>query len=129
MKFDRPAISRSRVETDTHTAQEYARITRERVAYLDGAERAERVADCTCPMCYKRSRVGGATCCEAPCGICRETIRSGSTCVDVVCRACAKRAGLCRVCGGDSEMKMRRKGWNLSKPDTGELPGEVGDGQ
>jgi hypothetical protein len=63
-----------------------------------------------CVACfYLRRRVGGASTTYAECGVCGEVMRFPNTCIDTVCIECAQQHRLCRWCGGDIEVKHRRK--------------------
>lgn len=107
MKIDRKPIDLCSVLRATDRAQEAARIYAE---CTNDPRRPERLEVQECRVCfYARSRIGGATCSEAPCGLCGKMLYSGNTCVDVLCKDCARDKRLCVLCGGDVEMKNRRR--------------------
>ncbi len=62
-----------------------------------------------CRICFYGMKAGGSVSTSALCGLCDKEMRFGSTCVDVLCKECAKEHRLCHHCGGDVEMKDRRK--------------------
>lgn len=59
---------------------------------------------------------------ERQCGLCDQRQWFGNTCVDVICENCARTHNLCRHCGGDIEMKERRRKWPQRV--SGEVPGQ-----
>jgi hypothetical protein len=112
MNIQKKNINRSTYEWETETNRD--RIAKLRISlarYDDDADRAKRLEKCECKFCYyyMTSRIGGAACSQRPCGLCKAMIYSGSTNVDVLCHACGKERGMCARCGGDLEMKVRRK--------------------
>jgi predicted RNA-binding Zn-ribbon protein involved in translation (DUF1610 family) len=72
-------------------------------------DRDDRRAAQACVVCYYGSRIGGAAMTEANCRVCNTEMQFGSTAVDAVCPTCARTLQLCRQCGGDREMHLRRK--------------------
>jgi hypothetical protein len=74
-------------------------------------KKEERLAKSQCLACfYLRSRAGGSACTSLKCTVCEDNIiRSGNTCIDIVCLDCAKKYKLCSHCGADIDMKQRRK--------------------
>jgi len=80
-------------------------------AYKNDLDKAERHKACECIVCWKSGRIGGAAMTSAPCPLCDEVIHSGSTNVDRVCLACAKKYKLCKHCAADIDLKQRRKLW------------------
>lgn len=70
-----------------------------------------------CHSCfYIRSRMGGSTVTHRECGVCQEVQTYGSTATDAMCMGCAKHNSLCKQCGGDIDMKLRRSRVIESKP-------------
>lgn len=70
----------------------------------------ERRKKALCKPCfYNRSRIGGAAMTFQPCGICGEEMPFGNTVTDSCCTKCALENNLCKHCGGDIEMRQRRK--------------------
>lgn len=74
-------------------------------------EAADRRARLECKACYHFPRWGGTAITESKCGICGETIMNASTNTDAICKPCAEEHDLCRHCGGDREMRTRRRRW------------------
>lgn len=72
---------------------------------------AERIIKHECKACFYSSRIGGSAMTKRPCMSCASDEIYGSTATDVLCRSCAIKHGLCRHCGGDMEMRTRRKDW------------------
>ena len=73
-------------------------------------DKAKRKEENQCPACfYVFGRMGGASITHRPCGICEKDMMFGSTCTDSICDECASENGLCKHCGGDIDMKHRRK--------------------
>jgi len=100
-------VDLSSVQWATDHAQHYFAVCK---ATAEDADRDARREAAQCGMCYySKSRVGGAMCTTALCGLCSEQMHFGNTCVDVLCKVCAKKHRLCLHCGGDVEMKSRRK--------------------
>lgn len=86
-------------------------------AYQEDQDKGRRFEQGHCLSChYFRSyRVGGAVGTRWHCGICGSEQWSGSTAVDKVCLPCAKEHKLCTQCGGDVEMRDRRRNWPEAK--------------
>lgn len=73
-------------------------------------KRIERHESSVCQMCfYCGGRVGGACVTFKQCDLCGVRMMHGSTATDAVCLECAKKHGVCRRCGADVDLKMRRK--------------------
>jgi len=93
------------------------RATNYSQAYYDSVKKCYEDPDleirkkkCMCRVChYMRGRIGGAMCTVALCGMCKTEMHYGNTCVDVLCTNCATKHKLCRFCGGDAELRNRRK--------------------
>jgi hypothetical protein len=80
----------------------------------------ERMAELECKACFYFSRIGGAACTSRPCMSCGTNQLYGSTNTDVLCKECAQRGDLCRHCGGDREMRTRRRKWPVAYSERGE---------
>lgn len=78
----------------------------------------ERLARCECPACFYFSRIGGAAMTRRLCMSCGKIELYGSTNTDALCPDCAKEHSLCKHCGGDLDMRTRRRNW--PKPKTAE---------
>lgn len=74
-------------------------------------EKHNRVQSCLCRMCYYGSRIGGAAITAEACMCCGEEQTYGSTNTDALCLNCAKTTGLCKHCGADIELRVRRQKW------------------
>lgn len=71
----------------------------------------ERIAACECIACFYSYGIGGAAITNRPCMSCGVNQLYGSTNTDVLCLDCANTHDLCKHCGGDLEMRVRRKEW------------------
>ena len=77
---------------------------------LNDVNKKERIEKQECIYCfYLDSRVGGSCMTTSYCGICNKTLHSGNTNTDALCIDCAKKHKLCKHCGGDINLKSRRK--------------------
>lgn len=74
-------------------------------------KKSERVMACECVACFYSDGIGGAAMTNRPCMSCGENQLYGSTYTDVLCKKCAETHSLCKHCGGDLEMRVRRKEW------------------
>lgn len=52
-----------------------------------------------------------------PCMCCYKPVMYGSTATDALCMDCAREHDLCKRCGGDIELRTRRKDWPTAKVD------------
>lgn len=87
-------------------------------AILDHAEEVksdrqknQRMSAHKCISCFYGSGIGCSAITSRPCMSCGENQMYGSTYTDVLCLVCAKKHNLCKHCGGDIDMKTRRKEW------------------
>lgn len=111
MRSQRRVIDAATIEMATGTARhrlqhaiEYARRIQE------DPDRPKRHAKGECPACYySGGRMAGQAFTQRQCGLCDAVILHSNTAVPVLCGPCADKHGLCRNCGGDREMKSRRK--------------------
>jgi ribosomal protein S27E len=78
---------------------------------IEDTEKSERLNRHECKACFYSSRIGGAAMTYRPCMSCGTSVLYGSTNTDVLCMDCAKQHSLCKHCGGDLEMRTRRKDW------------------
>lgn len=76
---------------------------------VQDADRETRLMFQECPVCFASQKAGGAELTMIPCAICEKELNFGNGCVDVMCLECAREKRLCKHCGGDIEMKQRRK--------------------
>lgn len=75
------------------------------------SDKSARLARQHCKACHYFSRMGGAAITTQPCMSCAKDQTYGSTATDALCRSCAEAGNLCRHCGGDIELRTRRRIW------------------
>lgn len=98
------------VQTQTDRQRHFKEETaRKALVWLTDPHRKERHEAQECVICFGGSRIGGASCTTVECGLCGEDIHFGSTCVDVLCLECARKAKLCKHCGADIDLVNRRQ--------------------
>lgn len=112
-------MNRPKINTEISTFQANTYNTKE--AYLHIIERAaklladpesiKRIEASECVVCFYSSKIGGAVMTNQECGICDKTMHFSSTATDNFCLDCAVKYNLCKHCGGDIDMKYRRKVW------------------
>ena len=73
--------------------------------------KALRLEICECKACFYSSRIGGNVITTRACAICGRDRTYESSATDVLCLGCATENKLCAHCGGDLEMRVRRKDW------------------
>lgn len=111
MRQNPSKIDRASVEYATGSSSRIIKDCLKRAEdILSDANKAARAEKCQCAACfYVRSRIGGAAMTHRDCGICGKDQLYSSTSTDVICMECARTNGLCKHCGGDIDMKPRRK--------------------
>lgn len=112
MKPRTPIHNRANYVSRTDYARQVIDSAEQRVAAVrSDADRSERRQAALCQCCYyfNSSRIGAAACTTSLCGSCERELHFGNTCIDVLCVDCAKDRGCCKHCGGDLNMKFRRK--------------------
>lgn len=101
------------IERNTGYAKQWLDAMYDRVVMMDeDRDKHVRRAVAECQYCYvpyRANRIGGCAMTEAECGLCGTLLQFGNTCVDVLCLDCAKANQLCKHCGGDVDMKRRRR--------------------
>lgn len=105
-------INTSTIYSASYHAKDYVRHYIELGEQLKtDPDKKIRLEENECMSCYYvfHSRVGGSVLTTAECGICGKEMHYGNTCVDVLCDDCAKQYELCKRCGGDINMRVRRK--------------------
>jgi len=111
-------MNRTRTKVDTYSVTWANERHKESIAYYrrrlksvdEDPKRKERIAASECAMChYDKSCIGAAVCTFSPCAFCDERLYSGNSNIDLMCTACAAKAGLCKHCGADIDLKNRRK--------------------
>lgn len=84
-------------------------------AMINDPDKIDRLRKHECIACYYTSkiggRIGGAACTSKPCMSCGKNEMYGSTNTDELCLECAQKHSLCKHCGGDHAMRVRRKEW------------------
>ena len=82
-------------------------------------DKPARIARGLCPSChYDGARMAAAACTTQPCAACGVPQSYGSPATDVLCLPCATEHSLCKRCGGDREMRVRRRKWpTFPKPE------------
>lgn len=75
---------------------------------------AERLKRHECIACFYGGRVGGSAMTKQSCMCCGKDELYSSTCTDVLCMPCAEKHSLCKRCGGDLEMRARRRDWPVA---------------
>ena len=108
MKAPHRKLTRATVAHATAQANRHINDLRKRLADFDNAKAGH---DGQCKYCtfIRPERIGGAAITEGTCGLCERPMTFGNTCTDRLCPECAHDNGLCRHCGGDLELKDRRK--------------------
>lgn len=106
MKLERTRLTLSEVLTRTANNRESLANARQMV---DDPEREKRLKAQECILCFYSLKAGGSAVSYVVCGLCDEEVGSGSTNVPRLCPDCARAHRLCGHCGGDLEMKGRRK--------------------
>lgn len=112
MRANPRPITTESVHHATDLAKHYAETTvTYALEYLADPEKQKREEVPECRSCFylKRQRVGGAAMTWKPCGVCGVEMSFGSTNTDDVCRDCAKKHELCKHCGADLHLRVRRK--------------------
>lgn len=102
-RIDRVSIEWANINAHRHIAE-----IRQRLSNFDGNASGEN-GKCKYCTYINTSRIGGTMCTEKECPLCNTVMQFGSTCQDAMCKPCAEKNGLCRQCGGDIELKNRRK--------------------
>lgn len=97
-------------------ATERSKATRQRIidharSLEDDPDRAERRKVSQCVNCYYGSRIGGQAFTNRDCMSCGAEQTYSSTATDVLCMPCAHKHQLCKRCGGDVELRARRRDW------------------
>jgi len=77
--------------------------------FSNDPEKRKRLEECLCPICYyEKSRIGGSAIRTVEC-VCGKEMHFANTCTDNLCDDCAEDRGCCKHCGGDLNIKLRRK--------------------
>lgn len=109
-EYPRQRINKYTIESATGHANGYVNSMKSSVANFDNdPERDKRLSESRCVVCFYERFAAHATACSRQCGLCDEKLSVGNSRVPVLCVACATKNGLCAMCGGDMELKHRRK--------------------
>jgi len=94
------------------------RCVQNAVNFQADSQRIKRKKYSECKACFYfcRHKMAGAACSSRPCGLCGKSVDSGSTDVSRLCLDCGHKHKLCVVCGGDIELKVYRRKWDLPEP-------------
>ena len=96
----------------TERAKDYTKsILKQAEDITKDSNKKERIKRHECKACFYAGRLGGSSMTTRPCMSCNVDVMYGSTATDVLCMDCAKLHSLCKHCGGDLEMRVRRKEW------------------
>ena len=106
------------VMSKAHMVGATERAARQVQAWADHAasvqadnRKEERLAQMECKACFYAERMGGASMTYRACMCCGSRELYGSTNTDVLCAPCASAGKLCKHCGGDLQMRSRRRTW------------------
>lgn len=120
MQRKAPEMTQSLMQSATARAGAYVNRILAGAKALELDERkVERIAKHECKSCFYGGRMGGAAMTEQPCMSCTQPQLYSSTATDVLCRPCAEYASLCKHCGGDLEMRLKRRTWPDALTDEG----------
>lgn len=112
MMSPRKKVDRYSYEWETGMAKAKEESMRARLAAFDAdSDKPGRARKHECKCCFylHSPRMAGQAFTKRQCGLCDEIVTHGNTNCPVVCDKCAALHGLCRNCGGDINMKVRRK--------------------
>jgi len=95
----------------SHYSGEHVKVAIELAKKLEAdPDKKKRLQAQECKSCfYVLGKLGCAAMTSRECSCCGKDMMFGSTCTDALCLDCAKKHGLCKHCGGDIDMKQRRK--------------------
>jgi hypothetical protein len=81
-------------------------------------DKIARLRSHECISCYYTGkiggRIGGSAMTHKACMCCGQDQLYSSTNTDALCMTCAQKCDLCKHCGGDVQMRVRRKEWPKS---------------
>ncbi len=111
MRARKIQINLATIEFDTQHARDIMDHTIKRAkCFTDDQHKDSRHQRNECPVCYYYgTRIGGSVITEVECALCGEPMVFGNTCTDKLCDVCARTNKLCKHCGGDIDVKHRRK--------------------
>ena len=100
------------LEYSTSSHKNHIKSIREKLVAFDTKPDEEgRSNKQECLYCYYvgTDRIGGSAYTTTTCGICGKEVTFSSTNTDVLCKECGKEHDLCKHCGSDMQMRLRRK--------------------
>ena len=112
MNVNNPKWSLVRNEVDVNQHKYHIDGMRIRLEDFDrDSDKKARLEAQECKYCWyiNTQRLGGAAITNTNCSVCGKEMVFGSTNVDKVCKECAKEHELCKHCGTDLNMRVRRK--------------------
>lgn len=113
MNIPRRPCDLASIERNTGYAKQWLDAMAECVTLMDeDKDKHVRHSIAECQYCYRpygHGRQGGTVTTRVQCGLCDTILAHNNTCVDVLCLDCAKANQLCKHCGGDVDMKRRRR--------------------
>jgi hypothetical protein len=112
MEYHRAKIDHNSYEFITRQNLERISLRRDALRKLDlDLDKEARLDARECLFCFymARPRIAGQAFTERPCGLCDKTIKHSNTAIGVICEACSDESGMCSHCGGDMNLKVRRK--------------------
>lgn len=74
-------------------------------------EKYQRHQEQSCQVCYYKTTVSGQAMTPYNCIMCKVKLMHRNTNVDRLCMDCAKKNRLCKHCGADINLNLRRKKW------------------
>lgn len=89
------------------TLEKYARLVKE---VTEDPDRLVRIATDKCRMCHysNRNTLAGSALTRFYCKICALPVWHHNTSVDCLCRGCSGHFELCRTCGADINLNLKR---------------------
>lgn len=116
MRIPKPVIPEDRlmqyIQTQTaHSAGYVEGVLRDVEALKADARVEERKKKGECKFCFylRTQRVGGAAITRSNCRACGTETSYTSTFTGDFCRPCAQKYQCCAICGGDWELRERRR--------------------
>jgi hypothetical protein len=97
-----------KVRATERSKDAFAHILNRAKTLQEDAEKKKRLATGECVVCFYSSRIGGSAITESSCQNCKKEMIFGSTCIDKLCSECAGKENLCKYCGADIDLKIRR---------------------
>lgn len=82
---------------------------------INDPDKVARIKKCECRWCFYSPKWHAGMPRAYQCGVCGVDHVRGNPLIIKICQQCATKHSLCRECGGDLEMRARRRNW----PDIG----------